>query len=52
MLKKNQEKALLKERRAKAGTFVGFRPSTERVRTKYDRKAMRAETRRMARGEA
>lgn len=52
MLKKNQEKAARKERRAIAGTFVGFRPCTERVRTKYDRRVMKSETRRMAeRGE-
>lgn len=52
MLKKNQEKAARKERRAVAGTFIGCRPCAERVRTKYDRKVMRAEARRLAeRGE-
>lgn len=52
MLKKNVEKAERKERRFKAGTFQGFRPHSDKLRVKYDRKVANEETRRRVREEA
>lgn len=41
MTQKNKAAAERKTRRMEAGTFIGCRPRIERVRTKYDRKAVK-----------
>lgn len=45
MLEKNREAKERKERRMQSGTFIGFRPHRETLKTTYDRKALKRETR-------